>query len=98
MITAVISEIDGTVQIGGLVRGYRKIMVKNDRGGEKEYLIPKSAHLSVSDGERIRAGDALMDGPVNPHDILKGLGGEELAEYLLKEVQAVYRLQGVAIN
>ncbi len=95
---AVISEIDGTVQIGGLLRGYRKIMVKNDRGGEKEYLIPKSAHLSVSDGERIRAGDALMDGPVNPHDILKVLGEKELAEYLLKEVQAVYRLQGVAIN
>ena len=95
---AVISEIDGTVQIGGLVRGYRKITVTNERGGEKEYLIPKGAHLSVSDGERIRAGDALMDGPVNPHDILRVLGEKELAEYLLKEVQAVYRLQGVAIN
>ena len=95
---AVISEIDGAVQIGGLVRGYRKIVVKNDRGGEKEYLIPKGAHLSVSDGERIRAGDALMDGPVNPHDILKVLGEKELAEYLLKEVQEVYRLQGVTIN
>ncbi|MBP1769198.1 MAG: DNA-directed polymerase beta' subunit, partial [Candidatus Aminicenantes bacterium] len=95
---AVISEIDGIVQIGGLVRGYRKITVKNERGGEKEYLIPKGAHLSVSDGERIRAGDALQDGPVNPHDILRVLGEKELAEYLLKEVQAVYRLQGVAIN
>ncbi len=95
---AVISEIDGTVQIGGLLRGYRKIAVRNERGGEKEYLIPKGAHLSVSDGERIRAGDALMDGPVNPHDILRVLGEKELAEYLLKEVQAVYRLQGVGIN
>jgi DNA-directed RNA polymerase subunit beta' len=95
---AVISEIDGTVQIGGLVRGYRKIMVRNERGGEKEYLVPKGAHLSVSDGERIRAGDALMDGPVNPHDILRVLGEKELAEYLLKEIQAVYRLQGVPIN
>jgi DNA-directed RNA polymerase subunit beta' len=95
---AVISEIDGTVQIGGLVRGYRKIVVRNERGGEKEYLIPKGSHLSVSDGERMRAGDALMDGPVNPHDILKVLGEKELAEYLLKEVQAVYRLQGVSIN
>jgi DNA-directed RNA polymerase subunit beta' len=95
---AVISEIDGTVHIGGLVRGYRKITVRNERGGEKEYLIPKSAHLSVSDGERIRAGDALMDGPVNPHDILRVLGEKELAEYLLKEIQAVYRLQGVSIN
>ncbi len=95
---AVISEIDGVVQIGGLLRGYRKIMVRNERGGEKEYLIPKGAHLSVSDGERIRAGDALMDGPVNPHDILRVLGEKELAEYLLKEIQAVYRLQGVGIN
>jgi DNA-directed RNA polymerase subunit beta' len=95
---AVISEIDGTVHIGGLVRGYRKITVRNERGGEKEYLIPKGAHLSVSDGERIRAGDALMDGPVNPHDILRVLGEKELAEYLLKEIQAVYRLQGVPIN
>ncbi len=97
-LTAVISEIDGTVQIGGLLRGYRKISVRNERGGEKEYLIPKGAHLSVSDGERVRAGDALMDGPVNPHDILRVLGEKELAEYLLKEVQAVYRLQGVSIN
>ncbi|HVP91262.1 MAG TPA: DNA-directed RNA polymerase subunit beta' [Terriglobales bacterium] len=95
---AVISEIDGSVQIGGLLRGYRKIAVRNERGGEKEYLIPKGAHLSVSDGERVRAGDALMDGPVNPHDILRVLGEKELAEYLLKEVQAVYRLQGVGIN
>ena len=95
---AVISEIDGIVQIGGLVRGSRKISVRNERGGEKEYLVPKGAHLSVSDGERIRAGDALMDGPVNPHDILKVLGEKELAEYLLKEIQAVYRLQGVSIN
>ena len=95
---AVISEIDGIVQIGGLVRGYRKIMVRNERGGEKEYLVPKGAHLSVSDGERMRAGDALMDGPVNPHDILRVLGEKELAEYLLKEIQAVYRLQGVPIN
>jgi len=96
--SAVISEIDGMIQIGGLVRGYRKIMVRNERGGEKEYLVPKGAHLSVSDGERIRAGDALMDGPVNPHDILRVLGEKELAEYLLKEIQAVYRLQGVPIN
>ena len=95
---AVISEIDGIVQIGGLVRGYRKIMVRNERGGEKEYLVPKGAHLSVSDGERMRAGEALMDGPVNPHDILRVLGEKELAEYLLKEIQAVYRLQGVPIN
>jgi DNA-directed RNA polymerase subunit beta' len=95
---AVISEIDGTVEFGGLVRGYRKLTVKSDRIAPKEYLIPKGAHISVGDGERLKAGTPLMDGPVNPHDILKVLGEKELAEYLLREVQEVYRLQGVAIN
>jgi DNA-directed RNA polymerase subunit beta' len=95
---AVISEIDGIVQFGGLVRGYRKLTVKSDRGVEKEYMIPKGAHISVGEGERVRAGTPLMDGPVNPHDILKVLGEKELAEYLLREVQEVYRLQGVTIN
>ncbi len=95
---AAISEIDGAVQYGGLVRGYRKLVVRSERGGEKEYLIPKGAHLSVGDGEKVRAGTPLMDGPVNPHDILKVLGEKELAEYLLREIQEVYRLQGVSIN
>jgi DNA-directed RNA polymerase subunit beta' len=95
---AVISEIDGAVEFGGLVRGYRKLTVRNERGGEKEYFIPKGAHLSVGDAERVRAGTPLMDGPVNPHDILKVLGEKELAEYLLREIQEVYRLQGVSIN
>jgi DNA-directed RNA polymerase subunit beta' len=95
---AVISEIDGALEYGGLVRGYRKLMVRNERVGEKEYFIPKGAHLSVGDGERVRAGTPLMDGPVNPHDILRVLGEKELAEYLLREVQGVYRLQGVTIN
>jgi DNA-directed RNA polymerase subunit beta' len=97
-IPAVISEIDGMVEVGGLVRGHRKLTVKNERGGEKEYFIPKGAHLSVAEGERVKAGTPLMDGPVNPHDILKVLGEKELAEYLLREVQSVYRLQGVHIN
>jgi DNA-directed RNA polymerase subunit beta' len=95
---AVISEIDGTVQFGGLVRGYRKLTVTSEKGGEKDYLIPKGAHLSVGEGERVRAGTPLMNGPVNPHDILRVLGEKELAEYLLREVQEVYRLQGVTIN
>jgi len=95
---AVISEIDGVIEVGGLVRGLRKLIVKNERGGEKEYFIPKGAHLSIAEGERVKAGTALMDGPVNPHDILKVLGEKELAEYLLREVQSVYRLQGVNIN
>jgi DNA-directed RNA polymerase subunit beta' len=95
---AVISEIDGVVKFGGLVRGHRKLTVHNEKGGEKEYFIPKGAHMSVGEGERVKAGTPLMDGPVNPHDILKVLGEKELAEYLLREVQEVYRLQGVAIN
>ncbi|MFW6129380.1 MAG: DNA-directed RNA polymerase subunit beta' [Candidatus Aminicenantaceae bacterium] len=95
---AVISEIDGFVSFGGLVRGYRKITVKNERGGKKEYFIPKGAHLTVGDGEKVKAGMALMGGPVNPHDIIKVLGEKELAEYLLREIQEVYRLQGVVIN
>ncbi|MFC2161830.1 DNA-directed RNA polymerase subunit beta', partial [Acidobacteriota bacterium] len=97
-IPAVISEIDGVIKYGGLVRGHRKLTVHNDRGGEKEYFIPKGAHLSVGETERVKAGTPLMDGPINPHDILRVLGEKELAEYLLKEVQEVYRLQGVAIN
>jgi DNA-directed RNA polymerase subunit beta' len=97
-IPAVISEIDGVIKFGGLVRGHRKLTVHNDRGGEKEYFIPKGAHLSVGETERVKAGTPLMDGPVNPHDILRVLGEKELAEYLLKEIQEVYRLQGVAIN
>jgi DNA-directed RNA polymerase subunit beta' len=95
---AVISEIDGVVKYGGLVRGNRKITVHNERGGEKEYFIPKGAHLSAGEAERVRAGTPLMDGPVNPHDILKVLGEKELAEYLLREIQEVYSLQGVSIN
>jgi DNA-directed RNA polymerase subunit beta' len=100
---AVISEIDGVVEFGGLVRGYRKLTVKSEFHSDKdrmikEYLIPKGAHLSVGEGERIKAGTPLMDGPVNPHDILRVLGEKELAEYLLREIQEVYRLQGVAIN
>lgn len=95
---AVISEIDGVVEFGGLVRGHRKITVRNERGGEKEYFIHKGAHLSVGEAEKVKAGTSLMDGPVNPHDILKVLGEKELAEYLLREVQEVYRLQGVTIN
>jgi len=97
-IPAVISEIDGMVKFGGLVRGHRKISVQDERGSEKEYFVPKGAHLSVGEAERVKAGVPLMDGPVNPHDILKVLGEKELAEYLLREIQEVYRLQGVTIN
>ncbi len=96
--TAVITEIDGTVQYGGLVRGQRKIEVENEGGIVKEYLLPRGVHINVQEGEYVLAGEALMDGPRNPHDILKVLGEKELQSYLVNEIQEVYRLQGVNIN
>jgi DNA-directed RNA polymerase subunit beta' len=95
---ATISEIDGTVQFGGLVRGMRKMLVKHETGIEKEYLIPQGKHLNVRDGDRVQAGEPLTDGPVNPHDILEIKGENEVQEYLVNKVQEVYRLQGVTIN
>ena len=95
---AVISEIDGTVEYGGFVKGMRRILVKNEMGDEKEYLIPKGKHVNVHEGDWVMAGEPLMDGSANPHDILDILGPKELQKYLVDEVQQVYRLQGVAIN
>jgi DNA-directed RNA polymerase subunit beta' len=96
--TAVISEIDGTVKYGEVLKGQRKIMVLPDKGEPKEYLLPRGVHVSVQEGERVRAGEPLMDGPRNPHDILAVLGEKELQKYLVDEIQEVYRLQGVNIN
>jgi DNA-directed RNA polymerase subunit beta' len=95
---AVISEIDGIVSFGKQTKGKRKVIVTPDVGEPKEYLIPKGKHVSVHEGEFIRAGEALMDGSANPHDILAIRGIKELAKYLVDEVQEVYRLQGVKIN
>ena len=95
---AVISEIDGTVEFGGFVKGMRRILVKDGMGNEKEYLIPKGKHVNVHEGDWVAAGEPLMDGPVDPHDILSVLGPRELQKYLVDEVQQVYRLQGVSIN
>ena len=95
---AVISEIDGIVSFGKDVKGKRKIVVTPEVGDEKEYLIPKGKHVSVQEGDRVIAGQALMDGASNPHDILTIKGEKELARYLVDEVQEVYRLQGVKIN
>ncbi len=96
--SAVITEIDGTVSFGKDTKGKRKIIVTPETGEPREYLIPKGRHVSVNEGDYVRAGEPLMDGPVNPHDILKVLGEKELAKYLVDEVQEVYRLQGVKIN
>lgn len=95
---AVISEIDGTVEYGGFVKGTRRIIVKNDMGDTREYYIPKGKHVNVHEGDFIQAGEPLMDGSANPHDILSVLGPKELQKYLVDEVQGVYRLQGVSIN
>jgi DNA-directed RNA polymerase subunit beta' len=95
---AVISEIDGTVKYGEFVKGQRKILVIPDKGEAKEYLLPRGVHVSVQEGERVKAGEPLMDGPRNPHDILSVLGEKELQKYLVDEIQEVYRLQGVNIN
>jgi DNA-directed RNA polymerase subunit beta' len=95
---AVISEIDGVVGFGKDTKGKRKVVVTPDRGEPKEYLISKSKHLSVREGDPIHAGEPLMDGAANPHDILRVLGEKALAKYLVDEVQEVYRLQGVKIN
>ena len=97
---AIVSEIEGTVSFGPDSRGKRRVIVTPDGdGGEpREYLIPKGKHISVHENDRVRAGEALMDGSSNPHDILKVKGPEELAKYLVDEVQEVYRLQGVRIN
>ncbi len=95
---AIISQIDGLVQFGKDGKGKRKVIVTPEIGDAKEYLIPKGRHITVHEGDRIKAGEALMDGPANPHDILQVLGEKALASYMVDEVQEVYRLQGVRIN
>src|SRR6201987_4534267 len=95
---AVISEIDGVVSFGKDTKGKRKVIVTPEMGEPKEYLIGKGRHLAVNEGDYIKAGEPLMDGPINPHDILRVLGEKALAKYLVDEVQEVYRLQGVKIN
>jgi DNA-directed RNA polymerase subunit beta' len=94
----VISEIDGVVKFGGFQKGARKVLVVADDGEEREYLIPRGKHVYVHEGDRVRAGEPLMDGAVNPHDILDVLGPKAVQRYLVNEVQEVYRLQGVTIN
>ena len=95
---AVITEIDGIVSFGKDTKGKRKLIVTPEIGEPKEYLIGKGRHLAVNEGDYVKAGEPLMDGPINPHDILRVLGEKPLAKYMVDEVQEVYRLQGVKIN
>ncbi|MEA3486067.1 MAG: DNA-directed RNA polymerase subunit beta', partial [Thermodesulfobacteriota bacterium] len=95
---AVITEIDGEISYGEDAKGKRKIIVTPDVGDPKEYLIARGKHISVQEGDRVVAGQTLMDGLNNPHDMLKIKGEKALATYMVDEVQEVYRLQGVKIN
>jgi len=95
---SIISEIDGTVEFGESKKGQKRINVENETGMRKEYLIPHGKHLNVYRGDFVKAGEQLVDGPVVPQDILRVSGEKKLQEYLLNEVQEVYRLQGVQIN
>ena len=95
---AIISEIDGQVSFGKDTKGKRKVVITPEVGDPKEYLIAKGKHVAVKEGDRIKAGEPLMDGAANPHDILKVNGEKALAKYLVDEIQEVYRLQGVSIN
>lgn len=96
---AIISETEGRVEFGKDYKSKRRVIVKNDETGEEtDYLIPKGKHVSVQEGDFVQVGDPLVDGPRVPHDILKVLGVEAQSDYLVNEIQDVYRLQGVKIN
>ncbi|TET82152.1 MAG: DNA-directed RNA polymerase subunit beta' [Desulfobacteraceae bacterium] len=96
--TAIISEIDGVISFGKYTKGKRKMTITPEVGESVDYFVARGKHVSVLEGDYVRAGEALMDGSVDPHDILKIRGTKELAKYLVNEVQEVYRLQGVKIN
>ncbi|MBA4121858.1 MAG: DNA-directed RNA polymerase subunit beta' [Acidobacteria bacterium] len=96
--TAMMSEINGEVKFGAIAKGKRKLVITGDDGAEREYDIPRGTHINVQEGDHVKAGEALMDGPLNPHDILRVLGTEALQQYIVNEIQEVYRLQGVNIN
>jgi DNA-directed RNA polymerase subunit beta' len=95
---AIITEIDGVVRLGEIHKGMRKVQVEGEPGEAREYLVPRSVHVNVQDGERVHAGDPLIDGPINPHDVLQVLGEKELQRYMVDKIQEVYRSQSVAIN
>ncbi len=95
---AIVSDIDGVVGFGKDTKGKRKVIITPELGDPEEYLIAKGKHLTVKEGDQVRAGEPLMDGPASPHDILRVQGEKALAAWLVNEIQQVYRLQGVTIN
>lgn len=95
---AVVSEIDGVVTYGGIKRGNREIFIESKDGVKKKYMVPLSKHILVQDNDFVRAGYSLSDGAITPNDILNIQGPTAVQEYLVNEIQEVYRLQGVKIN
>lgn len=96
---AILAEIDGIVELGEKKGGKRTIIVRNEETGmAREHLVPHSGHLRIHRGDRVRAGEPLTEGPLVPHDILRISGLETLQNYMLREVQSVYRVQSVIIN
>jgi DNA-directed RNA polymerase subunit beta' len=95
---AVVSEIDGVVTYGGIKRGNREIFIESRDGVQKRYMVPLSKHILVQDNDFVKAGQPLSDGAITPSDILSIKGPTAVQEYLVNEIQEVYRLQGVKIN
>ena len=95
---AIITEVDGMVHHGPVVKGMRRVIIETEEGTRHEYSVPRSVHVNVQEGEHVRAGDPLIDGPIDPHDVLAVLGIKELQRYLVDKIQEVYRSQSVAIN
>jgi DNA-directed RNA polymerase subunit beta' len=95
---AILAEYSGTVSFGKETKGKRRLVITDEEGEEHEELIPKWRHLNVFEGEKVLRGEIIADGEPNPHDILRLQGVEKLADYLVREIQDVYRLQGVKIN
>ncbi len=95
---AIVTEIAGRVSFGKELKGKRRVVITPEAGESREYLVPKAKHITVYEGDSVKAGDKLMDGTILPNDILRIKGEEELARFLVDEIQEVYRLQGVKIN
>ncbi|TBR21303.1 MAG: DNA-directed RNA polymerase subunit beta', partial [Candidatus Nitrosotenuis sp.] len=95
---ATISEVSGRVKFGAFIKRTREILVTTEDGVEHKYVVPRGKHVNVHEGDYVNAGEPLVDGAPNPHDILNIMGEKELQKFLVNEVQEVYRLQGVQIN
>ena len=95
---SVVSEIDGTVKFGRIIRSQQQVLIDDGDGDEREYLVPHGKHMMVHSGDQVKAGESLCEGAADPHDILRILGDNAVQEYLVNEVQEVYRLQGVKIS